>query len=36
MAQCGNLGSIAAAEVISHIGPRPITQLSELMPKAAA
>lgn len=36
MAQCGKLGSIAAAEVISHIGPRPITQLSGLMPKAAA
>lgn len=36
MAQCGQLGSIAAAEVISHIGPRPLTQLASLMPKAAA
>lgn len=36
MAQCGQLGSIAAAEVISHIGPRPLTQLSTLIPKKAA
>lgn len=27
---CGKLGSIAAAEVISHIGPRPQTSLAEL------
>jgi sugar/nucleoside kinase (ribokinase family) len=36
MAQCGHLGSIAAAEVISHIGPRPQVQLSTLIPKRAA
>lgn len=36
MAQCGQLGSIAAAEVISHIGPRPLVQLSDLIPKRAA
>jgi sugar/nucleoside kinase (ribokinase family) len=36
MAQCGKLGSIAAAEVISHIGPRPLVQLSDLIPKRAA
>lgn len=36
MAQCGQLGSIAAAEVISHIGPRPLAQLSTLMPRRAA
>lgn len=28
--QCGKLGSIAAGEVISHIGPRPAVKLSEL------
>ncbi len=27
---CGRLGSISAAEVISHIGPRPATSLAEL------
>ncbi|MDX2266323.1 MAG: adenosine kinase [Hyphomicrobiales bacterium] len=31
LAACGRLGSIAAAEVISHIGPRPLTPLSRLM-----
>ena len=31
MAQCGRLGSIAAAEVISQIGPRPAVNLSQLM-----
>lgn len=36
MAQCGQLGSIAAAEVISHIGPRPLVQLSTLAQKKAA
>ena len=36
MAQCGKLGSIAAAEVISHIGPRPQVTLSDLIPKRAA
>lgn len=34
--KCGRLGAIAAAEVISHIGPRPQTNLSELMKKAKA
>ncbi len=28
--ECGKLGTIAAAEVISHIGPRPAVQLSTL------
>lgn len=36
MAQCGKLASIAAAEVISHIGPRPQVQLSTLIPRKAA
>lgn len=36
MAQAGQLGSIAAAEVISHIGPRPQVMLSGLIPKRAA
>ena len=36
MAQCGRLGSIAAAEVISQIGPRPAVNLAELMQKKAA
>ena len=31
MAQCGRLGSIAAAEVISQIGPRPSVSLAALM-----
>lgn len=31
---CGKLGSLAAAEVISHYGPRPQTRLSELAEKA--
>lgn len=36
MAQCGQLGSIAAAEVISHIGPRPQVELAGLIAKRAA
>lgn len=28
--ECGKLGAIAAAEVISHIGPRPLVNLSDL------
>ena len=28
--ECGRLGSIAAAEVISHVGARPVTSLSRL------
>ncbi len=28
--ECGRLGSLAAAEVISHYGPRPMTSLKEL------
>ena len=27
---CGKLGALAAAEVISHIGPRPLVKLSSL------
>lgn len=34
MAECGRLGSIAAAEVISHYGPRPETSLKELASRA--
>lgn len=30
LATCGALGSVAAAEVISHLGPRPLADLSEL------
>ncbi len=33
--KCGQLGAIAAAEVISHIGPRPQKKLAELAKKAA-
>jgi sugar/nucleoside kinase (ribokinase family) len=28
--ECGRLGSLAAAEVISHFGPRPLTSLKDL------
>lgn len=34
LTQCGALGSLAAAEVISHIGPRPAVSLRELAAKA--
>jgi sugar/nucleoside kinase (ribokinase family) len=30
--ECGRLGSIAAAEVISHVGPRPLVELRHLLP----
>jgi sugar/nucleoside kinase (ribokinase family) len=30
LAHCGRLGSLAAAEVISHVGARPVVPLSEL------
>ncbi len=33
--QCGKLGALAAAEVISHIGPRPQIEFSSLLKKAA-
>ncbi|PZQ45785.1 MAG: adenosine kinase [Micavibrio aeruginosavorus] len=36
MAQCGELGSLAAAEVISHMGPRPEIELATLIPRNAA
>lgn len=36
MAECGRLGSIAAAEVISHIGPRPQISLKDMIPRRAA
>lgn len=35
LAECGRLGALAAAEVISHIGPRPQIKLSSLLKKAA-
>ncbi len=31
--ECGRLGSIAASEVISHIGPRPLVELRTLLPQ---
>jgi hypothetical protein len=34
MAVCGKLGSLAAAEVISHYGPRPNLSLNDLAAKA--
>ena len=30
--ECAKLGSIAAAEVISHVGPRPLLELRTLLP----
>ena len=30
--ECGRIGSIAAAEVISHVGPRPLVELRTLLP----
>jgi sugar/nucleoside kinase (ribokinase family) len=36
MSECGRLGSIAAAEVISHYGPRPLVALKDLIPAKAA
>ena len=32
LAECGRLGSIAASEVISHVGPRPLVELRTLLP----
>lgn len=32
LAECGQIGSIAAAEVISHVGPRPLIELHTLLP----
>jgi sugar/nucleoside kinase (ribokinase family) len=31
LADCGRLGSIAAAEVVSHFGPRPQVRLKDLV-----
>lgn len=36
LAACGRLGALAAAEVISHMGPRPEVAYSALLKKAAA
>jgi sugar/nucleoside kinase (ribokinase family) len=36
LAACGRLGSLAAAEVISHVGARPAVPLSELAASALA
>jgi sugar/nucleoside kinase (ribokinase family) len=30
---CGRLGSMSASEVITHVGPRPLVQLSTLIPE---
>jgi sugar/nucleoside kinase (ribokinase family) len=32
LADCGRIGSVAAAEVISHLGPRPLVELRTLLP----
>jgi sugar/nucleoside kinase (ribokinase family) len=32
LAECARIGSIAAAEVISHVGPRPLVELRTLLP----
>jgi sugar/nucleoside kinase (ribokinase family) len=32
LAECARLGSIAAGEVISHVGPRPLVELRTLLP----
>jgi sugar/nucleoside kinase (ribokinase family) len=32
LAECGRFASIAAAEVISHVGPRPLVELRTLLP----
>lgn len=36
LAECGQLGSIAAAEVLDHYGPRPAVSLKDLVQKQAA
>ena len=36
MSMCGKLGAIAAAEVISHMGPRPQCVLADRIPRKAA
>ena len=33
--RCGELGSMAAAEVISHMGPRPLIDYKDLLKTAA-
>lgn len=32
LAECGRLGAMAASEVISHVGPRPLIELRTLIP----
>jgi sugar/nucleoside kinase (ribokinase family) len=32
LVECAKLGAIAAAEVISHVGPRPLVELKTLLP----
>ena len=34
LAECGRLGAIAAAEVIGHVGPRPLVELRTLLDDA--
>ena len=31
LAECAKLGAVAAAEVISHVGPRPLVELRTLL-----
>jgi sugar/nucleoside kinase (ribokinase family) len=33
LAECARLGSLAAGEVISHVGPRPLVELRTLLPR---
>lgn len=33
MVTSGKLGALAASEVISHVGPRPLVELSDLVPR---
>jgi sugar/nucleoside kinase (ribokinase family) len=35
-AECGQLGSICAAEIISHVGARPLSPLAGLVPTSWA
>ena len=36
LATCGRYGAIAAAEVISHVGPRPLVRLADLLKEKKA
>jgi sugar/nucleoside kinase (ribokinase family) len=36
LADCGLMATIAATEVISHVGPRPLVELANLLPARLA